>query len=91
MKKAHYKFARLLQLPLLFSIPLLSYSLTSCNTSTDVVTTQFGDIRGSKINIEGAEIYSFKGIPYAKTPVGNLRFAPPINPDHWSGIKDCTK
>ncbi len=37
------------------------------------VTTTEGDIQG--VNIEGVRV--FRGIPYAKPPVGDLRFAPP--------------
>lgn len=31
----------------------------------------------------------FKGIPYAKPPIGELRFAPPRSTDPWEGEKLC--
>lgn len=33
---------------------------------------------------------SFKGIPYAKPPVGKLRFMPPEPCEDWFGALDCT-
>lgn len=33
----------------------------------------------------------FKGVPYAKPPVGALRFAPPQVPDSWEGELLCDK
>lgn len=41
-----------------------------------VVTTKYGHLRGTKErNFDGGTYFAFKGIPYAKPPIGNLRFA----------------
>jgi len=36
-------------------------------------------------------VNSFKGIPFAKPPVGQLRWQPPQNVDKWSGELDATQ
>lgn len=50
-----------------------------------VVTTNTGPIQG----VETAGIYTYKGIPYAKAPVGDLRFAPPQDAEPWTEVLDC--
>jgi len=41
--------------------------------------TRFGPVVGTEDN--GA--YAWKGVPFAKPPVGNLRWKPPADPDRW--------
>ncbi|KAJ3321887.1 hypothetical protein HDV06_003753 [Boothiomyces sp. JEL0866] len=54
-----------------------------CST---LVSLDYGTFRG----ISDASTVSFLNIPYAKPPVGQLRFAPPQEPDYLSGIQDAT-
>ncbi|MHB9296596.1 hypothetical protein PilKf_02369 [Pillotina sp. SPG140] len=49
--------------------------------------TRNGPIEG----LEADGIYAYKGIPYAKAPVGDLRFAPPQDVEPWTTVLDCTK
>lgn len=49
--------------------------------------TEYGYVRG--IAAADPRITAFKGIPYAKPPVGELRFRPPLPPDPWEGIREC--
>ena len=54
-------------LPLIFTFAL--------GLDDPVVTTKYGTIIGSNVNIsEGKVIHFFTGIPFAKPPVGKLRF-----------------
>lgn len=54
------------------------------------VKTSFGRIKGREIT-EGkyAGISYFGGIPYAKPPVGELRWKPPADLEPWDGVRDC--
>ncbi|KAA0200389.1 hypothetical protein HAZT_HAZT003230, partial [Hyalella azteca] len=52
-----------------------------------LVTVAQGQIRGNKeIASYGKEFYSFRGIPYAKSPVDDLRFEPPQDAEGWQGV-----
>jgi para-nitrobenzyl esterase len=52
-----------------------------------VVDTDRGKVRGI---VEGASI-SFRGIPYAASPVGGLRFAPPPRHPGWTDVRDAAQ
>ncbi|CAH2237117.1 jg24456 [Pararge aegeria aegeria] len=55
------------------------------------VTVSEGTLRGSKVKTDsGVEYYEFLGVPYAKPPLGNLRFKSPQPPDSWEGERDAT-
>lgn len=55
-------------------------------SAATVVRTPLGAVRGLK---EGG-VRVFRGIPFAKPPVGALRFRPPEPPAPWSGERDAT-
>ncbi|XP_049867836.1 juvenile hormone esterase-like [Pectinophora gossypiella] len=56
-----------------------------------VVETAQGQLKGVVCEKNGAKYIAFKGIPYAKPPVGNLRFKAPEPPDPWEGVRDATE
>ncbi|KAL4715845.1 hypothetical protein ACJJTC_014577 [Scirpophaga incertulas] len=57
-----------------------------------VVTVNNGRLKGKKCQTENnKEFFVFKGIPYAKPPVGDLRFSVPVPPESWEGIRDATQ
>eukprot|EP00933_Yihiella_yeosuensis_P012473 TRINITY_DN12114_c0_g1_i1.p1 TRINITY_DN12114_c0_g1~~TRINITY_DN12114_c0_g1_i1.p1 ORF type:complete len:627 (+),score=134.90 TRINITY_DN12114_c0_g1_i1:93-1973(+) len=47
---------------------------------------------GSKLKGQAQSngVQSFKNIPYAEAPVGQLRFQPPQAKKAWSGVRDCS-
>ena len=60
--------------------------------SIGIVQTQYGKIRGVEAPAGKYEgITYFKGVPYAKAPVGELRWRPPVDHDGWEGVRDCTE
>lgn len=57
-----------------------------------VVSTEDGKISGFReYSTKGRGFYSFQAIPYAKPPVGELRFKDPVAGDGWKGIRDGAK
>ena len=46
--------------------------------------TQYGKIQGIMEPKQGG--FSWLGVPFAKPPVGNLRWQPPQEPDPWKGV-----
>lgn len=54
---------------------------------TDVVTVRQGQLTGVYTRDRSVEVYA--GIPYAKPPVGDLRFAKPQEAEAWDGIRRC--
>jgi len=54
-----------------------------------VVTTDKGDVEGV-FNPETG-VYAYKGIPFAKAPVGDLRWKAPESTDEWEGAFDATE
>ena len=57
------------------------------NAAPPIVTISQGALAGLR-DANGTE--SFKGIPYAAAPVGDLRWKPPIAAAGWSGTRDAT-
>ncbi|XP_004690546.1 PREDICTED: cocaine esterase [Condylura cristata] len=62
------------------------------DSSSPIRKTHTGQVRGTLFHVKdtGVRAYNFLGIPFAKPPLGQLRFAPPEPPESWSGVKDGT-
>ncbi|XP_017035561.2 esterase B1-like [Drosophila kikkawai] len=66
------------------------YRLSTCHTV--VLDTSYGKVCGlQRKTVYDNELYfAFEGIPYAKPPVGELRFKAPQPPEFWQGVLNCT-
>lgn len=49
--------------------------------------TSYGAIEG-KLSPDG-RVAAFLGVPFAKPPIGALRWQPPQRPDKWDGVRIC--
>ncbi len=61
--------------------------LTACGGDDDLLPTQrdtaYGRVDGSN-DAAVSGTYSWKGVPFAKAPVGELRWKAPVDPDAWA-------
>ncbi|NP_058700.1 carboxylesterase 1C precursor [Rattus norvegicus] len=61
-------------------------------SSPPVVDTTKGKVLGKYVSLEGftQPVAVFLGVPFAKPPLGSLRFAPPEPAEPWSFVKNTT-
>ncbi|XP_033727702.1 uncharacterized protein LOC117317000 [Pecten maximus] len=64
-------------------------SFTSCQPFP-TVNTPSGPIKGVVVPALGMDIVQFRNIPFAKPPVGNLRFEKPLPVEPWTETLDGT-
>ena len=79
--------------PLLIPAIVIYLFAISCKTQNESsihesVQTESGRVSG--VYDEATGITSFKGIPFAAPPVGELRWKEPQPAESWEGIKKCT-
>lgn len=48
-----------------------------------------GVISGTALVGRRAGVTVFRGVPYAASPVGPLRWAAPVDPEPWDGVRTC--
>ncbi|XP_072492059.1 cocaine esterase-like [Notamacropus eugenii] len=81
-------------LPKVLTLGILSVLIQAPGHHADdlIRTTESGQVQGTQISIKGIDkdVNVFLGIPFAKPPVGALRFSPPQPPDSWSNVRDAT-
>jgi len=77
----------------LFSILLFIVAGSAASAQTpdcaaaDIVCTQQGALRG----VVQGDILAFKGIPYARPPVGELRWKPTQPAEPWPGVREGSR
>ncbi|MEW6442275.1 MAG: carboxylesterase family protein [bacterium] len=69
------------------SQPAPSSSVSSWN-GDPTVRTLYGSAGGLQ---DAAETWVWRAIPYARPPVGPLRWRAPLEPDSWQGVRESTK
>lgn len=55
-----------------------------------VITTKHGQVQGKLVPVPGGDVRAFLGIPYAKPPLGKLRFRPPEPVGKWDKVRAVT-
>uniref|UniRef100_H0ZYU4 Carboxylic ester hydrolase n=1 Tax=Taeniopygia guttata TaxID=59729 RepID=H0ZYU4_TAEGU len=66
--------------------------LCCCPTEEPEAETKYGRVRGYPFTVDTAErtVNVFLGLPFAKPPLGSLRFSEPQPPEPWEGVRDAT-
>nr|CAH7751053.1 unnamed protein product [Callosobruchus chinensis] len=74
----------------IFAILVSSATVIMCNcidSECPIVATKSGLVEGTQEQSERGRVYfAFRGIPFAKPPVGERRFKPPERTDNWTDI-----
>ena len=64
---------------------LMLPAASMASTSDPLVQIDAGTLRGTNVG----SVIAFRGIPYARPPVGELRWQPPQPPPAWQGVRDA--
>jgi len=70
------------------TIIIMAHSCLGFGPGPVSTTTKQGAIQGSYDR--HAQVFLFRGIPYAAPPVGELRFKRPVPHPRWGGVRRCT-
>ncbi|KAF7340541.1 Carboxylic ester hydrolase [Mycena sanguinolenta] len=70
------------------AVALLALTLPPVPTATGISTSS-GDVLGHPASARPA-VTEFLGIPFARPPIGNLRFAPPVEFENSGGVINAT-
>jgi para-nitrobenzyl esterase len=71
---------------ILAAIAVQALFISSLMEAQETVTIENGKVRGTVAD----GVVSFKGIPYAAPPIGNLRWRAPQPAPRWSGVREAS-
>ncbi|KAL8593931.1 hypothetical protein ACOMHN_032351 [Nucella lapillus] len=77
-------------LMLIQALVLLQEVTSSSGSYAPIMSTDKGRVRGKRETANGKVVDVFWGIPFAKPPVGELRFRHPEQIDRWEGVWNAT-
>ena len=83
--------SKMLALPQIFltytAIFIAIFGTTLGSTISPLVTIDDGEVMGTvKISRNKSDFAAFMGMPFAKPPLGDLRFKRPIPNDPWTDV-----
>nr|XP_033798989.1 fatty acyl-CoA hydrolase precursor, medium chain-like isoform X2 [Geotrypetes seraphini] len=84
--------AALLLFHLLFGIGVAGFAADGQEVFQPTVDIKYGKLQGKLLKVKGTDrhVEAYLGIPFAKPPVGPLRFSPPQPAEPWDGVRDAT-
>ena len=72
-----------------FCVITFTNSYGQSSDTFKLINTPYGVIRGKVDTQTKVPVAKFFGIPYARPPVGSLRFKPPLEPEIWNYTRDA--
>ncbi|XP_072136083.1 fatty acyl-CoA hydrolase precursor, medium chain-like isoform X1 [Mobula birostris] len=71
---------------------LVVASAADVDDGPPIVVTKYGALEGKQVSVKGTAkpVYNYLSIPFAKPPVGPLRFSVPQTPETWTGTRKAT-
>ena len=73
-------------------LPLGTLHLLLTAPPPPLASTTSGRVRGRWYRSAAGRLFTaFLDIPYARPPVGRLRFQRPLPPATWQGVRECTQ
>ncbi|KAE8442016.1 hypothetical protein EG329_003917 [Mollisiaceae sp. DMI_Dod_QoI] len=68
---------------------LVGLTASSITWASQQVTTNYGTVQGATSDLNSA-VTSYKGIPFATPPIGDLRWRAPTAPSNWTEVLNAT-
>ncbi|CAG9772680.1 unnamed protein product [Ceutorhynchus assimilis] len=71
---------------------LVVFAAHHCIAHNLIISLQSGQVRGTTFSTPSGKTFNaWRGIAFAKPPLGDLRFKHPERPKPWDGVLDATK